>query len=186
MEFFGTKIDGVQVQNRKKYTDTRGYFSVVHQGMNKVFVQENESFSHKNVLRGLHYQVFPKQAKFVSVVYGSIFDVIVDLRKDSGTFKKWFGIWLDDSKSIYVPDYCAHGFFAEADSLIRYNVTGTYNPGNEIGIAWDDPEIGIEWPKHRDLIMSEKDLQNKELKDWKEHLPICKQTNLFNESNYFC
>lgn len=183
MEIFGTKIEGVQVQKQKKFKDDRGYFSVIHQGMDKNFVQENESFSHKNVLRGLHYQVFPKQAKFVSVIYGLIFDIIVDLRKDSSTFKKWFGIWLDDSKSVYVPEYCAHGFFAEADSLIRYNVTGTYNPGNEIGIQWDDPEIDIEWPKKYDLIMSEKDLENKPIKFWHNNLPICKQLSLFDS---FC
>ena len=183
-ETFGTKIEGVQIHERKKFTDDRGYFSVLHdKNDGKVYVQENESLSYKNVLRGLHYQSFPKQGKFVSVVYGSIFDVIVDLRRDSRTFKKWFGVWLDDSKSIYVPEYCAHGFFAETKSLIHYNVTGSYCARNEMGIIWDDPEIGIEWPKTKDLIISEKDLQNKPLSYWKDQLPLCKQLQMFNE---FC
>jgi dTDP-4-dehydrorhamnose 3,5-epimerase len=114
-----------------------------------VFVQDNQSSSVKGVLRGLHFQKQFPQGKLVRVVKGSVFDVAVDLRKDSKTYGKWFGVELteENKKQFYIPEGFAHGFLVLSElAEFCYKCTDFYHPGDEGGLACNDPEIGIEWP----------------------------------------
>lgn len=118
--------------------------------LNMRFVQDNQSMSVKGVLRGLHYQKQHPQGKLVRVVKGSVFDVAVDLRKDSKTFGQWYGVELteDNRKQFYISEGFAHGFLVLSDvAEFCYKVTDYYHPGDEGGLAWNDPEIGIKWPQ---------------------------------------
>lgn len=118
-------------------------------GLNMVFVQDNQSMSRKGVLRGLHFQKQYPQGKLVRVISGEVFDVAVDLRKDSETYGKWFGIRLsaENHKQFYISEGFAHGFLVLSETAeFCYKVTDFYHPGDEGGLAWNDPEIGIEWP----------------------------------------
>ncbi len=115
-----------------------------------VFVQDNQSSSAKGVLRGLHFQKEFPQGKLVRVVRGSVFDVAVDLRSDSGTYGKWFGVELteENKKMFYIPEGFAHGFLVLSElAEFCYKCTDFYHPGDEGGLAWNDPEIGIAWPQ---------------------------------------
>ena len=115
-----------------------------------VFVQDNQSSSVKGVLRGLHFQKQFPQGKLVRVVKGSVFDVAVDLRKDSKTYGKWFGVELteENKKQFYIPEGFAHGFLVLSElAEFCYKCTDFYHPGDEGGLAWNDPEIGIKWPQ---------------------------------------
>jgi dTDP-4-dehydrorhamnose 3,5-epimerase len=117
-------------------------------GLDMVFVQDNQSMSKKGVLRGLHFQKEFPQGKLVRVIKGSVFDVAVDIRKGSKTFGKWFGIELtaENKKQFYVSPGFAHGFLVLSDEAeFCYKVTDFYHPGDEGGIAWNDPEVGIDW-----------------------------------------
>ena len=119
-------------------------------GLDMVFVQDNQSRSTKGVLRGLHFQKQYPQGKLVRVIKGSVFDVAVDLRKDSKTYGKWYGVELteENKKQFYISEGFAHGFLVLSDvAEFCYKVTDFYHPGDEGGLAWNDPEIGIEWPK---------------------------------------
>lgn len=119
-------------------------------GLNMVFVQDNESMSTKGVLRGLHFQKEFPQGKLVRVIKGAVFDVAVDLRADSPTYGKWYGIELteENHKQFYISEGFAHGFLVLSDEAkFCYKVTDFYHPGDEGGLAWNDPEIGIEWPQ---------------------------------------
>lgn len=119
-------------------------------GLDMVFVQDNQSCSTKGVLRGLHFQKQFPQGKLVRVVKGSVFDVAVDLRSDSETYGKWFGVELteENKKQFYIPEGFAHGFLVLSDiAEFCYKCTDFYHPGDEGGLAWNDPEIGIEWPQ---------------------------------------
>lgn len=119
-------------------------------GLDMVFVQDNQSMSTKGVLRGLHFQKQYPQGKLVRVIKGSVFDVAVDLRKDSKTYGKWYGVELteENKKQFYISEGFAHGFLVLSDvAEFCYKVTDFYHPGDEGGLAWNDPEIGIEWPK---------------------------------------
>ena len=137
--------------------DSRGYFSETYNqrdmqeaGLNMVFVQDNESMSTKGVLRGLHFQKEFPQGKLVRVIKGAVFDVAVDLRADSPTYGKWYGIELteENHKQFYISEGFAHGFLVLSDEAkFCYKVTDFYHPGDEGGLAWNDPEIGIEWPQ---------------------------------------
>ncbi len=127
-----------------------------------VFVQDNQSMSVKGVLRGLHYQKQYPQGKLVRAVRGTVFDVAVDLRADSETYGKWFGVVLsaENKKQFYIPEGFAHGFLVLSDEAeFAYKCTDFYHPGDEGGLAWNDPEIGVEWPieEGMELIISEKD-----------------------------
>ena len=118
-------------------------------GLTMTFVQDNESMSRKGVLRGLHYQKRYPQGKLVRVIVGEVFDVAVDLRKDSPTFGKWYGEILsaDNKKQFYIPPYFAHGFLVLSDEAeFVYKCTDLYHPEFESGILYNDEEIGIEWP----------------------------------------
>lgn len=119
-------------------------------GLGMVFVQDNQSCSVKGVLRGLHFQKQFPQGKLVRVIKGSVFDVAVDLRSDSETYGKWFGVELteENKKQFYIPEGFAHGFLVLSDiAEFCYKCTDFYHPGDEGGLAWNDPEIDIKWPQ---------------------------------------
>lgn len=163
-------IEGLYVIEPTVHGDSRGYFvetynqNDMHEaGLDTVFVQDNQSMSTKGVLRGLHLQKNYPQGKLVRVIQGAVFDVAVDLRKDSNTFGKWFGIELseENNKQFYISEGFAHGFLVLSDvAKFCYKVTDFWHPNDEIGIPWDDPDIGIEWPlkEGQEPIMSEKDM----------------------------
>ena len=161
------KISDLILISKKSYHDQRGFFfenykeSVFNQnGINTKFVQDNISFSTKHVLRGLHYQTKPKeQAKLVSVISGEIFDVAVDIRKNSKTFGKWVSQILSEKNHnlLYIPDGFAHGFCTLSDTAhVLYKVTNEYSPEYEQGLLWNDPTLSISWPTQNPIV-SEKD-----------------------------
>ena len=124
-------------------------------GLNRLFVQDNIVSSKKGVLRGLHFQKYHQQGKLVSVINGKIFDVVVDIREESDTFGKWFGIVLSkaNKKQLYVPEGFAHGYLVlEDDTLVYYKCTDYYYPEEQEGIIWDDKDLKINW---KDLIYNE-------------------------------
>lgn len=150
-------IRGLCVIEPTVHGDPRGYFMETYNhndfreaGIDCTFVQDNQSRSVKGVLRGLHFQKQFPQAKLVRVIRGNVFDVAVDLRKESETFGKWYGLELseDNKKQFYIPKGFAHGFLVLSDvAEFFYKCTDFYHPGDEGGIAWNDPAIGIEWPR---------------------------------------
>ena len=161
------KINDVVLINSKKNTDKRGYFlenynkiNYFKNGIKINFIQDNISFSKKNVLRGLHFQKFPyAQAKLVSVIKGKIFDVAVDVRKKSPTYGKWVGEILsnENNKSLFIPEGFAHGFCVISEfALVSYKVNKKYSPKHESGIKWNDPILNISWPTEKP-ILSKKD-----------------------------
>lgn len=149
-------IEGLAVIEPKVFGDKRGYFVETYNekdmkeaGFDVTFVQDNQSSSTKGVLRGLHFQKQYPQGKLVRVMKGRVFDVAVDLREKSATYGKWFGVELseDNFKQFYIPEGFAHGFLVLSESAVFcYKCTDFYHPGDEGGIAWNDPEIGIDWP----------------------------------------
>ena len=155
-EVDGVEIEGLKVISPSVFGDERGYFMETYNyndfaaaGIDQTFVQDNQSSSTKGVLRGLHFQKEFPQGKLVRVVKGSVFDVAVDLRSDSETYGKWFGVELteENKKQFYIPEGFAHGFLVLSDlAEFCYKCTDFYHPGDEGGLAWNDPEIGIEWP----------------------------------------
>ena len=170
-------IEGLYVIEPTVFKDERGYFVETYNqndmkeaGLDMAFVQDNQSMSTRGVLRGLHFQKQFPQGKLVRVVRGKVFDVAVDLRSDSKTYGKWFGVELsaENMKQFYIPEGFAHGFLVLSDEAeFCYKCTDFYHPGDEGGLAWNDPEIGVEWPLEEgvDLIISEKDQKWKGLKD---------------------
>lgn len=150
-------IRGLCVIEPAVHGDERGYFVETYNqrdmeeaGLNMKFVQDNQSGSVKGVLRGLHFQKEYPQGKLVRVIKGAVFDVAVDLRTSSETYGKWFGIELteENKKQFYIPEGFAHGFLVLSDvAEFCYKCTDFYHPGDEGGLAWNDPEIGIAWPK---------------------------------------
>lgn len=163
------EIEGLCVIEPTVFKDERGYFMETYNqndfkeaGLDMVFVQDNQSMSTRGVLRGLHYQKQFPQGKLVRVVRGTVFDVAVDLRIGSKTYGNWFGVELsaENKKQFYIPEGFAHGFLVLSDEAeFVYKCTDFYHPGDEGGMAWNDPEIGIEWPLQDgvELIISEKD-----------------------------
>lgn len=124
------------------------------------FVQDNHSKSKKGILRGLHYQTENMQGKLVRVVFGEVFDVAVDIRKDSPTFGKWVGVYLsaENKRQLWIPEGFAHGFYVTSEEAeFVYKCTDYYNPKAEVSIRWDDEDIGIEWPLEGTPILSSKD-----------------------------
>ncbi len=170
-------IEGLCVIEPTVHRDERGYFTETYnlndmkaEGLDMVFVQDNQSMSAKGVLRGLHFQKQYPQGKLVRVLRGKVFDVAVDLRSGSRTYGKWFGVELSEEnmKQFYIPEGFAHGFYVMSDTAIfAYKCTDFYHPGDEGGLLWSDPEIGIEWPieSGTELIISEKDQKWLGLKD---------------------
>ena len=153
----GCEIEGLAVIEPAVHGDDRGYFMETYNqndmkeaGIDTVFVQDNQSMSIKGVLRGLHYQKNYPQDKLVRVIKGNVFDVAVDLRADSKTYGKWFGVELseENKKQFFIPKGFAHGFLVLSDEAeFCYKVADFYHPGDEGGIAWNDPDLGIEWPQ---------------------------------------
>ena len=149
-------IEGLYIIEPTKHGDERGYFVETYNlrdmkeaGLDMVFVQDNQSMSVKGVLRGLHFQISHPQGKLVRVIRGEVFDAVVDLRSGSSTYGQWFGDILseENGKQMYIPEGFAHGFLVLSDvAEFCYKVTDFYHPGDEGGIAWNDPEIGIKWP----------------------------------------
>ena len=178
MKIIETDLPGVVVIEPKVFGDKRGFFletfrqDILQQsGINETFVQDNHSRSSQGVLRGLHYQLTQTQGKLVRVTSGSVYDVAVDVRNGSPTFGKWFGTELDEEsmRMMYVPPGFAHGFVVLSETAdFLYKCTDYYHPESEQGIAWDDPEIGIEWPIENlssEIALSEKDKNSVLLKD---------------------
>jgi dTDP-4-dehydrorhamnose 3,5-epimerase len=180
MEIIKTSIPEVIVFIPSVFTDSRGYFLETYQqqkyaeaGISKAFVQDNQSYSTKNVLRGLHFQLRHPQAKLVRVTQGSVFDVAIDIRKNSPTFGKWHGEILsaENKKQMYIPENFAHGFCVLSDSAeFVYKCTDFYVPGDESGLIWNDPQLGIKWPIEQP-ILSDKDGLLPSLTDVLELLP---------------
>ena len=151
------EIEGLKVITPEVRGDARGYFMETYQqrdfieaGITVDFVQDNQSASKKGVLRGLHFQIEYPQDKLVRVIKGEVYDVAVDLRPGSATFGKWFGVVLseENKKQFFVPKGFAHGFYVMSDyAEFCYKCSDFYHPGDEGGLAWNDPEIGIEWPQ---------------------------------------
>lgn len=179
--FNKTGINDLIVIEPTVYDDNRGYFMETYNyefypyikhldGSAATFVQDNQSRSKRGVLRGLHFQKTNPQGKLVRVIEGEVFDVAVDLRENSNTFGKWYGVLLseENKKQFYVPEGFAHGFvvFSEVATVV-YKCTRLYDPTDECGIMWNDPEIGIDWnlPENFDVLLTEKDRKNKTLKE---------------------
>lgn len=177
-KFEKMEIDGLILIEPRVYKDQRGYFlesykkSEFHaNGIPEDFVQDNHSLSKKNVIRGLHYQQMPKaQGKIVQVIHGAVWDVAVDIRKDSETFAKWISVELsvENNRMLYIPPGFAHGFAALTDNVhLVYKCTAEYDPALDTGIKWNDPDLKITWPVKNPLV-SEKDTE----------LPLLKQAKL--------
>lgn len=163
------EIEGLKIITPNVIGDARGYFVETYNardmkeaGIDRVFVQDNQSASKRGVIRGLHFQINHPQAKLVRVIKGEVFDVAVDLRKGSATYGKWKGVLLsaENHKQFYIPEGFAHGFLVVSDyAEFCYKCTDFYHPGDEGGIMYNDPEVGVEWPIADDmeLIFSERD-----------------------------
>jgi dTDP-4-dehydrorhamnose 3,5-epimerase len=176
-----TKLDGVVLLEPEVHGDSRGFMVETYRtdtwaelGIGVEFVQHNHSRSSQGTLRGLHFQTEPGQAKLVRCPRGKVFDVAVDLRRNSPTFGRWEGYELDDEKhrQLFVPVGFGHGFAVlseEAD--VSYLLSSTYDPATESGIAWDDPEVGVEWPVAEPLL-SERDKSAPRLSEVAEDLPF--------------
>ncbi len=175
--FIETKIKGVYIIDVKTYGDNRGYFmetykesDFIEAGLRYNFVQDNQSSSRKGVLRGLHFQKTYPQAKLVRVLKGEVFDVAVDLRKDSPTYGQWVGAVLseENKRQFMIPRGFAHGFVVMSDyAEFAYKCDELYHPEDEGGIMWNDPAIGIDWPDVGEIILSEKDKTHPSLADSK-------------------
>ena len=175
--FKETSIKGLYVIEPKIFSDDRGYFmenynsvDFLNAGLDMIFVQDNESKSKKGVLRGLHFQTKNTQGKLVRVTKGEVYDVAVDLRKESPTFGKWEGIILteENKKQFYIPEGFAHGFLVlSEEAIFNYKCTNYYAPMYDSGVLWNDPKIGIKWPLENitELIISDKDKKQKKLSE---------------------
>lgn len=171
MKVQSTQIPGVLIVEPEVFGDDRGFFlesfnerEMRSIGIDAQFVQDNHSRSQRNVLRGLHYQINQPQGKLVRVVSGEVFDVAVDIRRDSPAFGKWVGIELsaENKRIFWLPPGMAHGFVVLSDSAdFLYKATEYYAPKSERTILWNDPELGIEWPLAGQPILSAKDVAAK-------------------------
>ena len=156
------------------FTDGRGHFVESYQrkkyeagGVRAEFIQDNYSHSTRGVLRGLHYQWRHPQAKLVTCLGGEIFDVAVDLRRNSPTFGKWVGAALSGKtkRQLFIPEGFAHGFYVTSEAAqVHYKCSANYDPEDERGILWSDPQIAVAWPRG-EAILSDKDLRNPPLRD---------------------
>lgn len=179
--FIETGIKDLYVIEPTVFGDNRGYFMETYNdefkpyikhldGSPAEFVQDNQSRSKKGVLRGLHFQKNNPQGKLVRCLEGEVYDVAVDLRKDSETYGKWYGVLLseENKKQFYIPEGFAHGFAVYTDTAtFAYKCTRLYDPTDEGGLMWNDPDIGVDWniPEGMDVLLSEKDKKNPAFKD---------------------
>lgn len=162
-------IEGLKIITPTVFGDARGYFCETYNyndykaaGIDQIFVQDNQSASRKGVLRGLHFQKEYAQDKLVRVLRGEVFDVAVDLREGSETFGKWYGLVLSEEnhKQFFIPKGFAHGFLVLSDyAEFAYKCSDFYHPGDEGGLIYNDPAIGVDWPipEGMELLLSEKD-----------------------------
>lgn len=163
-------IQGLSLITPQIFYDNRGYFLETYSKFDLYnygdidttvdFVQDNESYSEKDVLRGLHYQKKYPQAKLIRVIQGQIYDVAVDLRPSSSSYKKWAGVYLSDinKQQLYIPQGFAHGFLVISDTAkIAYKCDQYYYPNDQYGIIWNDKTLNIDWPIYKEPILSEKD-----------------------------
>ena len=174
MKIEKTPIPGVILVSPKVHGDDRGYFFEAwskpryeEAGIDLPFVQDNFSYSTRGVLRGMHIQNPSPQGKLVSVLKGEVYDVAVDIRRDSPAFGRWFAARLNDHNrdQLYIPPGVAHGFLVTgADALFHYKCTDTYFPGGELTLMWNDPDVGIKWPSQQPTL-SAKDQVGIRLKD---------------------
>jgi dTDP-4-dehydrorhamnose 3,5-epimerase len=174
MNVVATELPGVVILEPRRFRDDRGFFfesfneaRYAEAGLPARFVQDNLSYSEPGVLRGLHYQLPNAQGKLVSVLHGEVFDVTVDIRKGSPTFGKWIGVTLsfENGRQLYIPEGFAHGFLVTGDcAIFHYKCTAPYDPKSEGSIAWDDPAIGVDWPR-KDVRLSPKDAAAPRLTD---------------------
>jgi dTDP-4-dehydrorhamnose 3,5-epimerase len=181
MERVQTELDGPILLAPAVHADARGFFAETFRedlwrdaGVTETFVQDNHSRSREGTLRGMHFAVNPGQAKLIRCARGEIFDVVLDLRRGSPSFGRWEAVSLDDRemRQLYVPIGFAHGFCVVSDVAdVVYKVSSYYDPATERTIAYDDPEVGIEWPA-LDLIVSERDTDGPRLADVADDLPF--------------
>ena len=181
MRFNPTSLAGVVVIEPDVYEDARGHFletfhaeKYAAAGIPAQFVQDNQSMSIRNVLRGLHMQLRKPQGKLIRVTEGEVWDVAVDARPESATFGRWFGERLSDGnrRQLYVPPGCAHGFCVlSARALVQYKCTELYDPADEVGIAYDDPTLAIAWPINQP-VLSDKDRHNMRWSDFVQQLSV--------------
>jgi len=175
-KFNKTSIEGLYIIEPTVFGDKRGYFMETYHaddfkeaGLDATFVQDNQSKSKRGVLRGLHFQYKKPQGKLVRVIKGEVFDVAVDLRKNSPTYGKWDGAILseENKKQLYIPEGFAHGFLVLSEEAeFTYKCTDFYNSQDEGGILWNDPDINIRWPvDNMEIILSDKDKKLKPLKE---------------------
>ncbi|MBR6328729.1 MAG: dTDP-4-dehydrorhamnose 3,5-epimerase [Lachnospiraceae bacterium] len=162
-------IEGLKIITPTVFGDERGYFMETYNyndfaeaGIDCTFVQDNQSSSRKGVLRGMHFQKNFPQDKLVRVISGEVFDCVIDMRKGSPTYGQWFGVVLsaENKKQFFIPKNFAHGFLVLSDKAeFTYKCTDFYHPDDEGGVAWNDPEVGIEWPipEGMELTLSPKD-----------------------------
>ncbi|WP_194091044.1 dTDP-4-dehydrorhamnose 3,5-epimerase [Vibrio hibernica] len=172
MKVIETAIPDVKIIEPSVFGDERGFFMETWNqkefeekvtGETTIFVQDNHSKSKKGILRGLHYQTENTQGKLVRVVSGEVFDVAVDVRKDSLTFGQWVGEYLsaENKRQLWIPEGFAHGFYVTSEEAeFVYKCTDFYNPEAEISIRWNDSDIGIEWPSRSTPTLSHKDLNS--------------------------
>lgn len=177
-----TGIEGLYIIEPTVFGDERGFFvesynknDFIELGISDEFVQDNHSKSKKGVLRGLHFQTKFSQGKLVRVIKGSVYDVAVDLRKDSKTFGKYFGLELsaENKRMFFIPKDFAHGFLTlEEDTEFTYKCTDFYHPEYDSGIMWNDKDINIDWNfekynlQEKDIVLSEKDKKHQSLKEY--------------------
>ncbi|OGI67054.1 MAG: dTDP-4-dehydrorhamnose 3,5-epimerase [Candidatus Muproteobacteria bacterium RBG_16_60_9] len=175
MRVVDSVLSGVMEFEPRVFQDERGDFfesyrktTLVDCGVNVDFVQENQSRSRRHALRGMHYQIHQAQGKLVRVVVGEIFDVVVDLRRQSATFGKWFGTKLsaENRRILWVPEGFAHGFLALSEFAdVLYKTTNYYAPEHERCLRWNDPTVGIAWPIETTPLLSAKDALGKSLRE---------------------
>lgn len=172
-----TPIEGLVVVRPRVFRDARGFFAETYNretfaaaGIDVEFKQDNHSLSSRGTLRGLHFQTAPGQAKMVRCTRGRIWDVAVDIRRDSPTFGKHHAVELtpDDMAMFFVPVGFAHGFLVLSEQAeVQYKCSNVYNPATESGIAWDDPELGVPWPLEGiEPLLSERDKGNQSFAEW--------------------
>jgi dTDP-4-dehydrorhamnose 3,5-epimerase len=182
MERLESRIEGPVLVRPEVYGDHRGFFHETYRrnvfaglGIGEEFVQDNHSRSGRGIIRGMHFQVGAGMAKLVRCARGAILDVVVDLRRGSPTFGQWDGFALDDEnlRMLYVPIGFAHGFCVTSETAdVMYKCSGYYDESIERGIAYDDPEVGIEWPRGLELIPSERDASAPRLSEIAAELPF--------------
>ncbi len=174
-KFTEMELEGLYVVEPTRFSDNRGYFMETYNkrdfdkaGLEYDFVQDNQSKSVKGVLRGLHFQTRRPQAKLVRVLEGEVFDVAVDIRRGSSTYGRWAGVILSEEncRQFMIPRGFAHGFLVLSETAtFAYKCDDYYDPQGEGGIAWNDPDIGIEWPLEGEPTLSEKDSRHRTLRE---------------------